>query len=310
MKLTPLVLSGSLVANVVLAVVLVSGNKSTPATPASVPLPARTDAAVPVPLPRPASSPALAAMPPLGSKDMKASDFAAIAAKLRAEGFPPEMIRNIIGLLVSRHFAEIGYATIRPKHNPVEYWKSPVVFATPEENAARRKLEREQETILREVLGPDFKLSEDRFAQLYHGISAPTVEKMKKIFSDYRELEEQIREQAGPRDDVAAKFQLLEKEKRADIERALTPAELHTFDLRNGAGAGRLRNHLGAFQPTEAEFLSLYPAFKAAAAAESGRPGQPITRETRRAQQAALDEEVRRVLGPQRFAEFEETRRR
>jgi hypothetical protein len=137
---------------------------------------------------------------------------------------------------VSRHFAEIGYATIRPKHNPVEYWKSPVVFATPEENAARRKLEREQETILREVLGPDFKLSEDRFAQLYHGISAPTVEKMKKIFSDYRELEEQIREQAGPRDDVAAKFQLLEKEKRADIERALTPAELHTFDLRNGAG--------------------------------------------------------------------------
>jgi len=103
---------------------------------------------------------------------------------------------------------------------------------------------------------------------------------------------------------------LLEKEKRADIERVLSPEELHTFDLRNGAGSSRLRNHLGAFQPTEAEFLALYPFFKAAAAAESGPSAQPMSRETRLAQRAALDEEVRRVLGAQRFAEFEETRRR
>ena len=36
----------------------------------------------------------------------------------------------------------------------------------------------------------------------------------------------------------------------------------------------------------------------------------PVSRESRQARQAALDEEVRRVLGPERFAEFEETRRR
>jgi hypothetical protein len=90
----------------------------------------------------------------------------------------------------------------------------------------------------------------------------------------------------------------------------MTPEELHVYDLRNGAGAQRLRNHLGAFQPTEAEFLAMYPAFNAAPSADAVRPTQPISRDVRQAQQAAFDAEVRRVLGPERFAEFEKSRRR
>jgi hypothetical protein len=251
-----------------------------------------------------------AAMPPLGSAELRASDFSALAERLRAAGFPADVVHHVITTLIGRHFGEVAYATIRPKYNPAEYWMSPVVFASAGEAAARRKLEREQEAMAREVLGPDYNLTEERFARLYHGISAPNVEKMKKIFADYRELEEQVREQAGARDDAAAKFALLEKEKRADLERVLTAEELRTFDLRNGAASGRLRNHLGAFQPTEAEFLALHPYFAVLAGSESSRPAQPASRESRQARQAEIDQEVRRVLGPQRFAEFEQTRRR
>lgn len=129
---------------------------------------------------------------------------------------------------------------------------------------------------------------------------------MKRLFADYKELENDIRDTWVPGDDIGAQLGFLEKEKRADLERILTPEELHMYDLRNGAASGNLRSHFGSFQPTEAEFLALYPIAKEIFQREQPRR---MSREARQEQQARLHEAVRRVLGEARYAEFEKTRR-
>jgi hypothetical protein len=108
---------------------------------------------------------------------------------------------------------------------------------------------------------------------------------------------------------MRARSALLAKEKRADIERLLTPDELLDYDLRNSPASHRLRGKLAAFEPTEAEFRALYPAFKAVADAEPQPGAAPRGTDFRRAHEAAereLEVELRRALGEARFAQWQE----
>jgi hypothetical protein len=304
-KLTPLLLAGSLAANAVLAVVAFKRTAPLPqpVSPLAPPVAASKTSAAPAAAAGPAR-----AWPALGSTEIRATDFAALAARLRAEGFSPEVVRRVVTGIIASHFEERSHHTIRPRHDPLKYWVSPVVISnTSEESIARLRLEREQELMFREVFGDH--LSPDRQAQHYHGLSPASVERLKKIFSDYQELEHTIRVEASPGDatNIGAKLALLAREKRADIERALTPAELYTYDLRNGPAADRLRNHLIGFTVTETEFLAAYPAVQAILAAEGNQPR--MTRETRLAQQAKINEALRTAMGEQRFQEFVKSRR-
>ncbi len=54
------------------------------------------------------------------------------------------------------------------------------------------------------------------------------------------------------------KLALLNRERRADLERVLTPEELFEYDLRQGPTAMRLRSQLAAFQPTEEEYRAIF----------------------------------------------------
>ncbi len=307
MKLTPLVIAGSVATNVVLGGLLLATRTRPAATEMHAPPPATTTAVV---VPEVAVSPPRqaprAALPQLGSSEIRAADFSALAASLQEDGYPPDVVKLLVSLLIDRHFKERGYATIRPKSDPAEYWTSGVIQPSAEERVARRKLEREQEAMARAVFGLDYNMSPDRAASLFAGISPGSAEKMKRLFADYKDLENDIRDTWAPGEDIGAKLALLEKEKRADLERILSQEELHAYDLRHGAVSGNLRNHFGSFQPTEAEFLALYPI-----AQEIFPRDLPMrmTREARQEQQARLDQAVRRVLGETRYAEFEQTRR-
>lgn len=55
----------------------------------------------------------------------------------------------------------------------------------------------------------------------------------------------------------------LETEKRADLERLLTPEELSQYDRRSSPTAIALRNQLRYFAPTEAEYLAMYEVQRA-----------------------------------------------
>lgn len=243
-------------------------------------------------------------MPPLGSAEIRAADFVALGERLRAEGFPPDVVRNVVADVIGHHYEQIGYATIRPKRDPAEYWRSVVIRPTPAENTARRKLEDEQSAMGEAVFGRDYRVSDDLARRRYHGISEANVEKMKKIFADYAQLEDELRAQ-GNAPALQARWEMLSRELRADLERTLTPEEYRLYELRNGSATQRLKSYLGAFEVTEAEFLALHPTaqeLEAQAAQFRGREG-------RQAEMARLEAAARRVLGEERYAAFVKARR-
>lgn len=289
-------LAGSLIANAVFVGVLLKRPSTAPAPAAPAPATAITSSAA-SPGAAPAAPATAASFPAI--ENWRVEDFRRLSDQLRARGLPEEVVRNVVGDVVGHHFkARRRVLGVDPQRDPSEFWKTAVTrigAGTPEQIAARRALEREMRDVLRATLGPDYDISEEDRRRRGHGLPPETAEKLNKIIADYRELGEQARDQATSTTDVAARFALLEREKRADLERLLTPEQLLEFDLRMGAGSG-LHNRLGEFAVNEAEFRALYAAQKAFEAANPNlRP---------RERTAQFEPEIRRVLGESRYAEL------
>lgn len=300
-----LVLVGSLAANVWLAMQWRAAESAkASASRTHVSTPARAVAAtVAVPAP---SSTALPTTP---------AELRALQARLEALGLPPEVVRGVIALSVHHAFHQRRRELVQ-QPGPDEYWRNrgrPDDLAT---QAALRELEREQRRTLRELGADDWDFDGDGERRRFGSLPAEKVAKLKKIDADYSDLEEQLFGDGVDRNSAEsrARAQLLAREKRADIERALTPEELQQYDYRNSPAAHRLRGQFGQFQATEAEFVALYPVMKAIHDETEGQTGalSPRTRDsadarrTREETQARIDAALRQTLGEARYAELKE----
>jgi hypothetical protein len=293
MKALAVLLVGSLAANAVLVAVLLKRSPSPEASRGTNP-----PTAVAAPETKPAVSPP-AATKAAPAETRRDTNFGALAAQLRTAGYSEDVVRNVVADIIGHHFKARRRALgLDASRQPHEFWKSAVVFGnagTPEQLAARRALEREMRDTLVALFGHDYDVSEDDRQRRAHGLPEATAQKLHKILADYRELEEQARADVKSTAEIRAKLELLGKEKRADLERLLTPEELEEFDLRMGAGQPLL-NRLGQFEVTEAEFRALYAAQKAFNAANPNVPPRERT--------ARFEPEFQRVLGERRYAEL------
>jgi hypothetical protein len=108
------------------------------------------------------------------------------------------------------------------------------------------------------------------------------------------------------------KMTALEKDQRDAVARLLSPAELLEYDLRASNTANSLREELAAFQPTEAEFRSIYDLRAAfdqrfnTFTADMGSIGMSQEQQRQRSDaQKILTEQIKALLGPARMAEYE-----
>jgi hypothetical protein len=221
------------------------------------------------------------------------------------------MVRMAVSMMIHRSFQKRRNALLN-RPSPDEYWRFSGIRPSLVDQVALRELEREQRKLLREATDGDFEFDEDAQRRQFGGLPQDKVTRLKKIMADYADLEEQHFSDIPDRTstEARARNELLTKEKRADIERLLTPEELLNYDLRNSPASHRLRGLIGQFQATEAEFLALFPAARAMTEIETvGGARPPMTADARRAREEAqqkLDAEMRRVLGESRYAEMKE----
>ena len=253
-----------------------------------------------------------AEQPAIPTEPATEADFKALRIRLEAQGIPTDVIRSVIAALLQRNFQR-RQAELLGQPNPDEYWRNP--SPRPDVNAqlALQELGREQRRLLRATIGHDLDSDENARRRQFGGLPDAKVAQLTRILSDYADLEEQLFSDPANRGagDNRARAELLAREKRADIERLLTPDELLNYDLRNSSAAHRLRGKLGQFAATEEEFRTLYPLFKATL--EASGPVSPGSRvsvtEARRARENAerqLDEQLRRTLGDARYTELQE----
>ncbi|WP_414661349.1 hypothetical protein [Horticoccus sp. 23ND18S-11] len=270
---------------------------------------ARLSPLVPTTAPAPASEP-LALLRP-GGEPLTTADMATLRTRLESLGLPPEIVRAVLAMTIHRSFQKRREAILRLP-GPDEYWRNQGQRADPADQIALRELDREQRRLLRES-SADFEFDDAAERRQFGGLPGDTVARLKRIFADYSDLEEQLYADGSDRgsSENRNRAALLAKEKRADIERLLSPDELLDYDLRNHPAAHRLRGAIGQFAATEAEFVALFPAFRAALEAAGGNETRTRTnvaeaRRTREALESQLDTELQRVLGSQRFAELKD----
>lgn len=243
---TTLFLSLSAALNLAFAVLFFAGRSSAPSEPVA---------------PSARAPKAAAAQPKIDATiwpALDSSELPTLIERLKASGFPPSLIRAIIAAQIGETFAARRKA-LRGDLANRPYWKDsnsidPKIFA------AEREIDRQQRKLMRDLFGDEAD-ADDTMRNLYQNrtfsfLPAEKADEIRRILRDYDERRTDLYA-ANPvfdREKTAA----LDKEQRAAIAAALTPAELFEYDLRNSNTAQRLRDELSAFNPTEEEYRTIF----------------------------------------------------
>jgi hypothetical protein len=314
MKLVPIVFAGSLAANVVLAVLhwrpkLLdrSGNRATASLTPGRETPPLIATATDAPS---ALNPAATQVAALWEK-LRAEDLHMMVTKLRAAGFPSDVVRALIIGEVEARFAARRQNLVR-QHADLPYWTTNpfgIRGMNPKANAALAELQLEQQKLLKDLLGPsaiDRDGALEIFLQLRFGdLSREKYDAILGVTTDYGILRSKLLAETDGsplRPEERDRMAFLAKEERADLEKILTPAEMEAYELRSSDTANLLRRELDAFKPTESEFRAI---FRATASAEKNYGSYT---DNSRENRGKIGEEIlaraKAALSPERFEQF------
>ena len=243
---------------------------------------------------------------------VESEDYKKYIANLRAIGCPEETIRDIITADVNKLF-EQRKRQVTGTTNRFEFWKTGTFFAdmfNEEKLNKHRELAKEKRDLLKELLGVDiaekpdlmggmnpyetlldFLPAEKQNALMEHEQSFAA--KMMKRLKDAQNNPEVMRE--------------IMKEKDAELAKVLTPQEKEEYDLRMSQTAMMMRMQMSEFQPNEQEFRDIFKLRKEFEN-EFGMLGmqsnKPEERAKRDSAQKDLDQNIKNVLGDDRYREY------
>lgn len=260
---------------------------------------------------KPNPSPADVASPASDSTHAVTETDAAYISRLRADGFPPEIIRTLVLTRLRQKYADRLRSARHPREHA--YWRdSPIAGTdrlTREERAAINAIERELMAEAKTLLGADGLLTPEEKAgreRTLGNLSLEKIQRIDAIAKDYDELSAQIRDRAkglilrADREEL----RLLEKERRADLAAALTPEELLEYDLRASPSAPGIRQRLQFFEPSEDEYRAI-AKLQVALDQTYGRSNlSGEEQDRRRAAEKNLPDQIRAVLSPERYADY------
>lgn len=243
---------------------------------------------------------------------LRSDDLKSMAGRLRAAGFPPGVVKAIIASQIE-HLFNARRRELLAQVGPRPYWSSLYGNYDHKMMSGLNAVYKEQTRMLKELVGDD---QDDPLGNLYRqqmsgGVPREKFDRVQSIISDYNDMRNDVFANANgallPEDQEKLAF--LEREQKADIAAALTPAEQFEYQIRNSPMAGQLRSQMKAFNPTEDEFRSIFKAqqdFDQQYGSPWGPPMTPEQQQERQAHQADLTAQVQGALGPDRFAQYKQ----
>ena len=296
MKTGTLLLALSLALNIALGGLVLAGFLAPPPAPVS--------AAKPAAAPAPSSAPAPDAEVWQRLETPAATD---LIARLRAAGFPTDVIRAILNARFEEELNGRGKA-LDPESSRRPFWKNsqqnPQVLATM--GRERREHEKQMRALLGEQDTPAQLLNQVLPGRRVDGLPPDKAAAVMQVVRDFEEKRAEF--YADPLYTLNPERRTaLEREQRAALAGLLTPRELEEFDLRNSNIATSMRMQLAAFDPTEDEFRAIFrlrnefaqqygSTLPAGATAEQGRARQEAERR--------VADQIQAALGPGRGEEY------
>jgi hypothetical protein len=240
---------------------------------------------------------------------LKTDDLPALVARLRAAGFPQEIVRAIIGAQIGKLY-EARIKALQPASDRQPFWKD--AQPNPQNEIALRKLYREQQKAVNDLLGEDPNSAENIYATQQGGrvdfLPKEKAADILRIVKDYNDRRADLYA-GGTYDAVRDKIAALDKAQHDAIAANLTPQELLDYDLRNGNNARTLRFTLSAFTPSEAEFRAIYQARQAFDEKYSGINGFIALSQAQMQERTEADNQlkaqIKALLTPERAAEYD-----
>lgn len=323
MKLPVLLLTGSLVANATLLAVYLrrpstAGDSSRHSSAASAPADASKTEPSAAKSTLASTPPTAAGINPKAWSSLESADLKTLALRLRAAGFPPSVVNAVIRAQIT----ELQRPRIQALLAGIEekpFWKTDrdinaIVnpLGDPKIRTAFNELNRESNELFKAALGlPEISAeaaASPFYQRRYGAISPEKFDQLQRVETDYNELRQDVNNAARglmlPED--REKLALLEKEKRADLAKILTPDELNDYLIRSSNTTSRLRMALTAMNATEEEFRAIYQAqvaFDEKYTLTTGSIPADFIRD-RQAAQSQVSDQIKLALGDQRFAEY------
>jgi hypothetical protein len=243
-------------------------------------------------------------------------DLPTLIARLRAAGFPANIVREIVSARIDALFASrMKEIAGTPAGQP--YWKAERLGAGNSQfYEAMNQLYRDRAKMLREALADPFfadaplGAGELERRRQFGSLPKDKTIAVQRIADDYAEMASKINAATGgivlPED--REQLALLEREKRADLATVLSPQELAEYEMRTSPVTSRLRAALTLMDATEEEFRAIYAVQQPYAdvlypGASTGFVSQDARRRQEVAQQVA--EQLKAVLGEERYADYE-----
>ena len=243
---------------------------------------------------------------------VESEDYKKYIANLRAIGCPEETIRDIIVADVNKLF-EQRRREVTGSTNKFQFWKTGTFFTdmfNEEKLNKHRELAKEKRDLLKELLGVDVAEKPDPMAGMnpYETLlDFLPAEKQNALVEHEQSFAAKMMKRMKDAQNNPEVMRELMKEKDAELAKVLTPQEKEEYDLRMSQTAMVMRMQMSEFQPNEQEFRDIFKLRKEFEN-EYGMTGmqsnKPEDRAKRDAAQKELDQNVKNVLGEDRFREY------
>lgn len=267
--------------------------------PAAAPVPAKT------------SPPRAAAAPEKGQlwSKLATDDLRSLIGRLQAAGFPPDVIRAVLMAEVASRY-DPRIRALQSSDPNLPFWRQTMnPLSDPKRREAYNALQQERNRVLRELFrdprlsDPNAATSANRPAWAAH-LSSQQVDLIQQIEQDYNEMMNNARNSAInimlPEDRQA--LALLQREKQADLASILSPEQLADYELRTSPITRTIGSRLGNFEPSDAEYRSIFNTYQALSQKYPG--GLPTLQADRQALTEQVATQLQSSLGEARYAEY------
>lgn len=257
-----------------------------------------------------ASAPQVAAV----FASLNSSDLKSFIDRLRSAGVPHGILRAIAEAKVNDLLFDRRTGLAKTYVKPQPYWSSNFRQVDPKLWREMQAVEKDRQAMLKAALGPDAPQPDEgpimsAFAQSNSGgIPRENSERVNAVANDYNDMRNEVLLSAKGvwMQDVRDKLAYLDKEREADLAKALPPADYFEYQLRNSPSASNLRGSMSAFHPSEEEFRAVFKA-QQDFSLQYGDPSSQLSPEQQRdrqAHQSDLNAAFAQALGPQRYADY------
>lgn len=322
-----ILLVGSLVANVALALLLLQ-NPAPPPPPVEN-IPEATTVAAPLPAQRSekktVTNPVAPETPAFHWAQIESDDYKEYIARLRAFGVPERTVRDIIIADVQKLYRP-KLAALRPKKSAnTNFWENrnlggPYAQLSSEQRAEMAALQKEQKNLVETLLGKNVyqEMASDSgmpdWTERMFGPLQP--EQREKALAIQQRMQEAVQDlyiKAGYMIDQETQNEVraLRKKSREELATVLSPEQIEQYELRSSDVASNMRYQLGPFAPDEQEFRAVFRYKQAQEDLNPVRsfddePSRPTPDEmkARQLKQKEIDDALAQSLGPDRLKEF------